>query len=128
MAVVIALGIAVLVVAFVAAPLFLLTGRSTEAERKGPEISDGLAELLAEKETIYAAIQELDFDLKSGKLSAEDHGALRQRHEAQAATVMKRIDEAQAAARPAEKPRAESRELRAESRERTSARREKLRG
>jgi len=32
-----------------------------------------LEELLAEKETVYAAIQELDFDLKSGKLSAEDH-------------------------------------------------------
>jgi len=95
MAVVIALGIAVVVVAFVVAPLFLLAGRPSEAETKGSDTSDGLADLLAEKETIYAAIQELDFDLKSGKLSAEDHGALRLRHEAQAAAVLKRIDELQ---------------------------------
>ncbi|MGD0266383.1 MAG: hypothetical protein ABSD47_15710 [Candidatus Methylomirabilota bacterium] len=93
MAVVISLGIAAVVVAFVAAPLFLLAGRPSEAETKGADPSDGLADLLAEKETIYAAIQELDFDLKSGKLSAEDHEALRLRHEAQAAAVLKRIDE-----------------------------------
>ena len=95
MVVVISLGIAAVVVAFVAAPLLLLAGRPMEADTKGSDTSDGLADLLAEKETIYAAIQELDFDLKSGKLSAEDHAALRQRHEAQAAAVLKRIDELQ---------------------------------
>jgi hypothetical protein len=95
MAVVISLAIAAVVVAFVAAPLFLLAGRTSEAETKGSDTSDGLADLLAEKETIYAAIQELDFDLKSGKLSAEDHEALRLRHEMQAAAVLKRIDELQ---------------------------------
>jgi|SRR3990172_949745 len=102
MAVVISLGIAVLVVAFLAAPFFLLTGRSSEVAVKDPDAADTLQDLLAEKETIYAAIQELDFDLKSGKLSPEDHLALRQRHEAQAAAVMKRIDELQHASRPAE--------------------------
>jgi uncharacterized membrane protein len=112
MAVVISLGIAAVVVAFVAAPFFLLSGRSSEEEPKDSATSEALAELLAEKETIYAAIQELDFDLKSGKLSAEDHGALRQRHEAQAAAVMKRIDEAQAASRPVERSRSARREKR----------------
>jgi hypothetical protein len=113
MAVVISLGIAAVVVAFVAAPFFLLTGRFVEEEPKDSAASGTLTELLAEKETIYAAIQELDFDLKSGKLSAEDHEALRQRHEAQAAAVMRRIDEeAQAAARPAEKSRSARREKR----------------
>ena len=102
MAVVISLGIAVVVVAFVAAPFFLLAGRSSEGTGKEPDGSDALRDLLAEKETIYAAIQELDFDLKSGKLSPEDHLALRQRHEAQAAAVLKRIDELQHASRPAE--------------------------
>lgn len=95
MAVVISLGIAAVVVAFVVAPLFLLAGRPSETETKGSAASDGLADLLAEKETVYAAIQELDFDLRSGKLSAEDHEALRLRHEAQAAAVLKRIDELQ---------------------------------
>jgi len=97
MAVVISLGIAVVVVAFVAAPFFLLASRSSEGMDKEPDGPDALRDLLAEKETIYAAIQELDFDLKSGKLSPEDHQALRQRHEAQAAGVLKRIDELQQA-------------------------------
>jgi hypothetical protein len=57
MAVVISLGIAVVVVAFVAAPFFLLTGRPSEETPKNPDTSEALAELLAEKETIYAAIQ-----------------------------------------------------------------------
>jgi hypothetical protein len=105
MAVVIALGIAVVVVAFVVAPFFLLTGKPSAGTSKDPETSEALAELLAEKETIYAAIQELDFDLKSGKLSPEDHGLLRQRHEAQAATVLKRIDELQGTTQAAEKSR-----------------------
>ncbi len=95
MVVVISLGIAAVVVAFVVAPLFLLAGEPAETDPKSNETSDALADLLAEKETIYAAIQELDFDLKSGKLSAEDHAALRQRHEAQAAMVLKRLDELQ---------------------------------
>ncbi len=103
MAVVIALGVAAVVVAFVVAPFFLLTGNPSEGTLKNPETPEDLAELLAEKETIYAAIQELDFDLKSGKLSPEDHGALRQRHEAQAATVLKRIDELQGTTQAAEK-------------------------
>jgi hypothetical protein len=101
MGVLISLGIAVAVVAFVAAPFFLLTGRSSEVAPKDPDAPDALTELLAEKETIYAAIQELDFDLKSGKLSAEDHQTLRQRHEAQAAGVLRRIDELHQAAIPA---------------------------
>lgn len=110
MAVVISLGIAVVVVAFVAAPFFLLAGRPSEAETKESDTSEALADLLAEKETIYAAIQELDFDLKSGKLSAEDHEALRQRHEVQAATVLKRIDELQGVTQTAERFRSARRE------------------
>ncbi len=105
MAVVISLGIAVVVVAFVAAPFFLLTGRASEFAPKNPDAPEALRDLLAEKETIYAAIQELDFDFKSGKLSAEDHQALRRRHEAQAAAALKRIDEMQGKPEEAERPR-----------------------
>jgi uncharacterized protein involved in type VI secretion and phage assembly len=105
MAVVISLGIAVLVVAFVVAPFFLLDRRSPVRSGGNSDESDTLQELLAERETIYAAIQELDFDFKSGKLSAEDHQTLRRRHEAQAAAVLKRIDEAQAKPPEPEKPR-----------------------
>lgn len=112
MAMVISLGIAVVVVAFVAAPFFLLTGRASEFAPKNPDAPEALRDLLAEKETIYAAIQELDFDFKSGKLSAEDHQALRRRHEAQAAAVLKRIDEMQGKPDEAERPRNARRERR----------------
>jgi hypothetical protein len=112
MAVVISLGIAMVVVAFVAAPFFLLTGRSSEPEAKDPQHSEALAELLAEKETTYAAIQELDFDFKSGKLSVEDHHLLRTRHEEHAAAVLKRIDELQGTVQQTEKPRGSRQERR----------------
>ena len=112
MAVMISLGIAMVVVAFVAAPFFLLTSRSAEVAPKNPDAPEALRDLLAEKETIYAAIQELDFDFKSGKLSTEDHQVLRRRHEAQAATVLKRIDELQGKSGEAERPRSARREKR----------------
>jgi hypothetical protein len=104
MAVLIALGIAVATVAFVAAPFFLARA---EEERRRPERPEELRELLAEKEIVYDAIQELDFDLQSGKLSAEDHAGLRRRHEERAASILVRIDalqpsqEAPRAGRPA---------------------------
>src|SRR5512134_3781335 len=91
MAIVIALGIAIAAAAFVAAPLFFGTGRTARAagdRQTSPELED----LLAEKETLYAAIQELDFDLKSGKLSEKDHRLLRERHEARAASLLQQID------------------------------------
>jgi len=113
MAVLIALGMAVLVVAFIVAPFFLLTQRAPAAQPDGAEADRAavLQDLQAEKETIYEAIQELDFDFKSGKLSAEDHEALRLRHEAQAAAVLQRIDALNGGG-AAEKPRQAAREKR----------------
>jgi len=103
MAVAIALGIAVLAVAFIAAPFFLVSGRPAGGQASGGGDSmraEAVRDLQAEKETILAAIQELDFDFKSGKLSAEDHRALRVRHEAQAAALLQRLDELEGAAAP----------------------------
>ncbi len=104
MAVLIALGLAVLAVAFIAIPFILLTQREPAAKPGAAEDerAAALRDLQAEKETIYEAIEELDFDFKSGKLSAEDHAALRLRHEAQAAAVLKRIAELEGAAAAAE--------------------------
>ena len=112
MAVLISLFIAVVAVAFVTAPFFLTTRHSPEASAKNPDTSDALADLLSEKETIYAAIQELDFDFKSGKLSAEDHQMLRRRQEEHAATILKRIDELQGKSRQEEAGKAGRREKR----------------
>ncbi len=90
MAVIIALSISLLAVAFVAAPFFLFPGRATPKE--DDQAPQGLAELLAEKETAYAAIQELEFDRNSGKLSEKDYQAMRERQEAHAAVLLKQID------------------------------------
>ena len=98
MAILIALGIALAAAAFVAAPLFFGAGRAARAAAGDGQASLELEDLLAEKETVYAAIEELDFDFKSGKLSEEDHQVLRQRYEERAAFLLKAVDDLQAAA------------------------------
>jgi hypothetical protein len=112
MAVLISLLIAMAAVAFVSAPFFLTTRRSSEPAAKDPDASDALADLLAEKETVYASIQELDFDFKSGKLSVQDHQMLRTRQEEHAATILKRIDELDGTSRQREAARTGRREKR----------------
>ncbi len=49
-------------------------------------------ELLRQKESAYTAIKELDFDYRMGKLSAEDHKALRAKYEQQAISFLKQLD------------------------------------
>jgi hypothetical protein len=92
MTIVIALGIAMAVVAFVAAPFFFEVGQTTRPGTGDGQVSPEVQDLLQEKETVYAAIQELDFDWKSGKLSSEDHREARQRQEERAAAVLQQID------------------------------------
>jgi hypothetical protein len=111
MAILIALGIALVAVAFVAAPFFFGGRAGTRSAAADEQASFDLQELMAEKETVYAAIQELDFDFKAGKLSREDHHGLRERHEERAATLLKAIDDRTAAAAP-EAPRKARREKR----------------
>lgn len=112
MAILIALGIALAAVAFVAAPLFLGVGRTPRPVAAEAPDSLEMQDVLAEKETMYAAIQELDFDFKSGKLSEEDHQSLRQRYEARAATLLQAIDALRAAGEKPEAPRKTRREKR----------------
>lgn len=45
-----------------------------------------------EKELAYAAIKEADFDLQMGKLSTEDHAALREKYETRALTALAALD------------------------------------
>jgi hypothetical protein len=97
MAILIALGIALAAVGFVAAPFFFGPRQGVRVAAADEQASLDLQELMAEKETVYAAIQELDFDFKSGKLSVEDHGSLRERNEERAAALLKAIDDHTAA-------------------------------
>ena len=112
MTILIALGIALVAVAFVAAPFFFGGRTVVRSTRADEQTSFDLQELIAEKETVYAAIQELDFDFKAGKLSLEDHHGLRERHEERAATLLKAIDDRTAAAAAPEVPRKARREKR----------------
>jgi len=112
MAILIALGIALAAVGFVAAPFFFGARRGARVAPADEQASLDLQELMAEKETVYAAIQELDFDFQSGKLSVEDHRSLRERHEERAAAVLKAIDDHTAATAAPQAPRKARREKR----------------
>ena len=112
MAILIALGIALATVGFVAAPFFFGARQGARLATADEQASLDHQELLAEKETIYAAIQELDFDLQAGKLSVEDHRSLRERHEERAAVVLKAIDDHTAATAAPQVPRKARREKR----------------
>jgi rRNA maturation endonuclease Nob1 len=49
-------------------------------------------DLIARKETIYAAIKDIEFDYQMGKLSEADFQELRQRYKEQAVSLLKEID------------------------------------
>ena len=51
-----------------------------------------LQELLAEKQTLYAAIKELEFDHQAGKLALEDYQQTRYSYEQRAAALLEQID------------------------------------
>ena len=57
-----------------------------------------------EKESVYHAIREMEFDYRTGKVSDEDYGALMARYRAKAIDLIKQIDslEAESAATGAE--------------------------
>ncbi len=55
-------------------------------------------DLQARKEEIYAAIRDIDFDFRMGKLSQEDYAALREQYKTEAINLMKKLDTLQLAA------------------------------
>ena len=75
------------VVAVVAAPL-----RGGRRERD--EGADRVAELEARKEAKYREIRDAEMDLRTGKLSEEDHRILDRQLRAEAIEVLRGLDEA----------------------------------
>lgn len=72
----------------VAAPLLW-----PHAHAGGPATTDPERyRLEKEKELAYAAIKEADFDREMGKLSAEDHAALREKYEARALAALAALE------------------------------------
>ncbi len=72
-------------------PVLIPFFRSSEGSPLGSEQTE-LAELLAEKQMMYAAIKELEFDYQAGKLSLEDYEQARQSYELRAVALLKQID------------------------------------
>jgi len=83
-----ALAIAAL---FITRPFFLGEPRSVSVSA-GPTGRDAL---LRRKENIYAAIKDLDFEFRTGKLSAADHDQLRDRYRAEALEILQALDVAE---------------------------------
>ncbi len=77
------------VVAIVATPL-----RAGTREQVRSEAADEIAELEARKEAKYREIRDAEMDLRTGKLSVEDHRALDRQLRAEAVTILKALDEA----------------------------------
>ncbi len=77
------------VVALVSAPL-----RGRTVQRVRAESDDEVAELEARKEAKYREIRDAEMDLRTGKLSDEDHRALDRQLRAEAVEILKALDEA----------------------------------
>ena len=61
-----------------------------EEETRAPSRADELAaELAAERETVYGVIRDLDEDFETGKLSVEDHAAMRREMRERAVALMR---------------------------------------
>lgn len=80
------IGLAMLLLAYVAVPFRRQGIRSPEGRHSGRLSS------VEQKAAIYAAIREIDTDVQLGKLEAADHQYLRQRYLEEAAAVLRQLD------------------------------------
>ncbi len=95
-AIFLALAVLVLVSLFVSRP-FIESRRAYAISAEEHELSH----LLAERDSLITALQELDFDHVLGKIPVEDYPNMRAALLAHAADVLRRIDELQPAKTPA---------------------------
>ena len=86
---IIAIGAAV----FVVLPFFKRKFErvSHEVGSRNP-IEEELRRLNSEKESVYSALKEIDFDYSTGKLSKEDYDELENKYKTQAVALLKEID------------------------------------
>ena len=91
MVMLVAIGIAMVVLIVLGYPLFFKRGGDEALVELYGE--SRLRELLSRKESFYSTIKELDFDFKTAKLSLEDYKELRERYQGEALSLLKEIDE-----------------------------------
>lgn len=95
------LTLAVMLAITLAAAIFvawpLLFGRTRPEEFFEGERNEPLLQrLLFQRDTVYAAMKELEFDLAMGNLSQQDFQQLQERYKKKALAILKRIDDAKA--------------------------------
>ena len=98
MEIIILLAIVIITAVFITLPFFK---KNTEAEdpieqKSNPIENPSLVELKklnSEKELLYAALNDIEFDYGLGKLSREDYDELKRDYKAKAVSVLKEIDE-----------------------------------
>ncbi len=76
----------VAVIAFIAYPFF------SPSRVKNEPAADALDNWIAQRDSAYDAIRDLDFDFQMGKLSQNDYDALRNKYRARAAAALEQID------------------------------------
>lgn len=81
----------VLVLAFIAYPLFGTPARESRTAANAAE--PALDGLLAQRDSAYDAIRDLDLDHQMGKLSRADYELLRDKYKARAAAILQQIDQ-----------------------------------
>ena len=86
------LALALLVVVFIARP-FLHRGRGADESQTRLPADHQRSELLAERDRLLSAIQELEFDHTLGKIPDEDYSVQRSGLRLAAADVLRKLDE-----------------------------------
>ena len=81
----IGMAIAVVVIAYVAQPLLVRARRLASED----SLSD---KLLAERDSIYTAIRDLDFDFQTGKLLEADYRVMRDKYAARGVEILRELD------------------------------------
>jgi len=66
--------------------------RRVSYKSHGHEDNDAVRSLLLQKEMLYVAIRDLDFDFQTGKVDQQDYGALRRQLEREAVHILRQLD------------------------------------
>jgi len=89
----VALVIAIIVLAYIVQPFFSPRSEGAEGRgRPGRSILRQQADLLAERNRVYAALRDLEFEHQTNKLSDEDYAEQRYRLIAQGVELLQQLD------------------------------------
>jgi hypothetical protein len=90
-----------IVLAVLAVTIALISGPLRVARHAPSDTGDVLAELEAARDAKYQELRDTEMDLRTGKLSDEDHQAIEATLRAEAIEILHRLDEAEADAESA---------------------------